>query len=59
MSEANKAAPASERADASEGELSQDDLESVAGGGEISDAINILQDCWSDIKQGIVDAWND
>lgn len=57
-SEANNT-PAEHAADPAE--IGEQDLESVAGGASIDvrDAYDILNEAWSDIKQGFVDAMND
>lgn len=39
--------------------LQDDDLEEVAGGGIVKDAYDVLQESWTDIKQGFSDAFSD
>jgi hypothetical protein len=39
--------------------LPDEDLEDVAGGGIVKDAYDVLQESWTDIKQGFSDAFTD
>ena len=39
--------------------LNESDLETVAGGGVFLDVYDALNDAWTDIKKGFVDAMND
>ena len=39
-------------------DLGQDDLEGVAGGGDIVEVYDALKEAWTDIKKGIVDGFN-
>ena len=39
--------------------LEDSDLEAVAGGGVFMDVYDALNDAWTDIKKGFVDAMND
>lgn len=39
--------------------LLENDLEDVAGGGTFGDIYDALNESWTDIKKGFMDAWND
>lgn len=39
-------------------ELTADELELIQGGGWVKEAWDILNEAWTDIKQGVVDGWN-
>jgi hypothetical protein len=39
--------------------LLDEELEEVAGGGIVKDAYDVLQESWTDIKQGFSDAFTD
>lgn len=39
--------------------LPDEELEDVAGGGIVKDAYDVLQESWTDIKQGFSDAFTD
>jgi len=39
--------------------LLDEELEEVAGGGIVKDAYDLLQESWTDIKQGFSDAFTD
>ncbi len=39
--------------------LLDEDLQDVAGGGTFGDIYDALNESWTDIKKGFVDAWND
>ena len=39
--------------------LQEDDLEEVSGGGLFGDIYNAVNDAWTDIKNGFMDAWED
>lgn len=39
--------------------LPDEDLEDVAGGGTFGDIYDALNESWTDIKKGFMDAWTD
>lgn len=39
--------------------LPDEDLQEVAGGGTIGDIYDALNESWTDIKRGFMDAWTD
>lgn len=40
-------------------DLADEDLQEVAGGGTFGDIYDALNESWTDIKKGFMDAWTD
>lgn len=40
-------------------DLPDEDLQEVAGGGTFGDIYDALNESWTDIKKGFMDAWTD